>query len=99
MGGFGGPKGKLEVRTLQRRVDKCLLARDATLWSAHCPTSPPVTPRKSFCMLWTAKNKCGVFAGIGAILTGRKKTAILCSRMYEEVTKLRLSGGVYLHVI
>ena len=41
---------------------------------------------------------CGVFAGIGAILTGRKKMAIVCSRLYEDVTKLRFCGGVSLHV-
>ena len=27
-------------------------------------------------MLWAAQNRCGVFAGIGTMLTGRKKTAI-----------------------
>jgi hypothetical protein len=36
-------------------------------------------------MLSTAQNRCGVFVAIGTILTGRKKTAIVCSRLYEEI--------------
>jgi hypothetical protein len=50
----------------------------------HCSTFPPMISRKSFCMLRTAQNKCGVFACIGAIFTGGKKMAIVCSRLYEE---------------
>ena len=36
-------------------------------------------------MLSTAQNRCGVFAGIGAILTDRVKTAFVCSRLYEGI--------------
>ena len=97
--GFGEPGGVLEVRTLERRVDKCLLAGDGALRPTYCPTFPPVTSRKSFCMMWTAQNRCGVFAGIGAMLTGRVKTTFRLSRLYEEENKLRFSGGACLHVI
>ena len=58
-----------------------------------------MTSKKSFRMLSTAQNRCGVFSGIGAILTGRHKTAILCRRLYEGLLILRFSGGVCLHVI
>ena len=50
-------------------------------------------------MLSTAQDRCGVFSGIGAILTGRHKTAILYHRLYEGLLILRFSGGVWLHVI
>ena len=43
-------------------------------------------------MLSTAQNRCGVFSGIGAILTGRHKTAILCNRLYEEENTLQISA-------
>jgi hypothetical protein len=33
-------------------------------------------------MMWTAQHKCGVFAGIGTMLTGRKKTAMLAEDEY-----------------
>ena len=56
---------------------KGLLAGDAALRPAHCPTFLPVTSRKCFGMLSTAQNRCGVFAGIGTMLTGRHKTAIV----------------------
>ena len=36
-------------------------------------------------MLWTAQNKCGVFAGIGIILTGGDKMAIAWQPAYEDV--------------
>ena len=89
----------LEVRTLERRVDKCLLAGDGALRPAHCPTFPPVTSRKCFGMLSTAQNRRGVFAGIGAILTWRVKIAFGLSRLYEEDNKLCSPGGACLHVI
>ena len=50
-------------------------------------------------MLSTAQNTCGVFSDIGTILTGRHKTAILCSQLYDEINTLRFSGGAGLHVI
>ena len=64
-------------------VAKCLRAGDFALRPAHCPTFLPVTSRKSFGMLSTAQNRCGVFAGIGATLTGRVKSAFVsagCTR-------------------
>ena len=39
----------------------------------------------TFCMLWTAQNRCGVFAGIGSILTGGDKMAIAWQPAYEDV--------------
>jgi hypothetical protein len=77
----------------------CLRAGDNALRPAHCPTFLPVTSRNSFGMLSTAQNKCGVFAGIKTMLTGCQKPAIVCSRQYEEINKLRFSGGVCMHVI
>ena len=50
-------------------------------------------------MLSTAQNRCGVFAGIVAILTWRVKIAFGLSRLYEEENKLCSSGGACLHVI
>ena len=64
---------------------KCLRASDSALRLAHCPTFPPVTFRTTFCMLWTAQNRCGVFAGIGSILTGGDKMAIAWQPAYEDV--------------
>jgi hypothetical protein len=58
-------------------VGKGLLAGDAALRPAHYPKFLPETSRKCFVMLSTAQNKCGVFAGIGTMLTGRHKTAIV----------------------
>ena len=66
-------------------VAKCLRAGDSALRLAHCPTFPPVTFRTTFCMLWTAQNRCGVFAGIGSILTGGDKMAIAWQPAYEDV--------------
>ena len=67
---FGGPSAG-------PGVGKGLLAVDAALRPAHCPKILPVTSRKCFAMLSTAHNRCGVFAGIGTMLTGRHKTAIV----------------------
>jgi hypothetical protein len=50
-------------------------------------------------MLSMAQNRCGVFAGIGTMLTGRHNTAIVCNRLDEEASKLRFSGGACVHVI
>ena len=86
MGGFGKPTpGIFVVGALHRMAAKCLRAGDFALRPAHCPTFLPVTSRKSFGMLSTAQNKCGVFAGIGAILTDRVTTAFVCSRLYEGI--------------
>jgi hypothetical protein len=56
---------------------KCLRAGGAALRPDHCPAFLPVASRKCFGMLPTSQNRCGVFAGIGAILTRRQKTAIV----------------------
>ena len=82
-GGFGGPFGFGGLRLRWARGAKCLRAGDSALWPAHCPTFLPVTSRKCFGMLSTAQNRCGVFAGIVATLTGRVKTAFVsagCTR-------------------
>ena len=76
-GGFGGPKATIAVRPSNSMVGKGLLAGGAALRPAHCPKFLPVTSRKCFVMLSTAYNRCGVFAGIGTMLTGRHKTAIV----------------------
>ena len=44
-----------------------------------------MTYRTTFCMLWTAQNRCGVFAGIDSILTGGDKMAIAWQPAYEDV--------------
>ena len=76
-GGFGGPKATIAVRPSNSMVGKGLLAGGAALRPAHCPKFLPVTSGKCFVMLSTAYNRCGVFAGIGTMLTGRHKTAIV----------------------
>jgi hypothetical protein len=80
VGGFSGPGAIFAVRTPQRKVDKGLLAGDAALRPAHCPTFLPVIFRKCFVMLLTAQNRCGVFAGIGII-------------MFRPATKISPSGA------
>jgi len=61
-------------------------------------------------MLWTAQNRCGVFAGIGSIPMGGDKMAIAWRPADEDVLKLRFPadypivlgvrrGGACLHVI
>ena len=62
---------------LHRMVAKCLRAGGAALRPDHCPAFLPVASRKCFGMLPTSQNRCGVFAGIGAILTRSQKTAIV----------------------
>jgi hypothetical protein len=74
-------------------VGKGLLAVDAALRPAHCPKILPVTSRKCFVMLSTAQNRCGVFAGIGTMLTGRHKTAIVLHPAGRGRYKTRFSGG------
>ena len=76
-GGFGGPSAGLRRPSAGLRRLRGLLAVDAALRPAHCPKILPVTSRKCFAMLSTAQNRCGVFAGIGTMLTGRHKTAIV----------------------
>ena len=76
-GGFGGPSAGLRRPSAGLRRLRGLLAVDAALRPAHCPKFLPVTSRKCFVMLSTAYNRCGVFAGIGTMLTGRHKTAIV----------------------
>ena len=76
-GGFGGPSAGLRRPSAGLRRLRGLLAVDAALRPAHCPKILPVTSRKCFVMLSTAQNRCGVFAGIGTMLTGRHKTAIV----------------------
>ena len=91
-------------------VGKGLLAGGAALRPTHCPKFLPVTSGKCFVMLSTAYNRCGVFAGIGSILTGGDKMAIAWQPADEDVLKLRFSvdypivlgvrrGGACLHVI
>ena len=78
-----GPGGIFGGRLRWARGAECLRAGDSALWPAHCPTFLPVTSRKCFGMLSTAQNRCGVFAGIVATLTGRVKRAFVsagCTR-------------------
>ena len=104
------PRASSRKGVLHRMAAKCLRACDSALRLAHCPTFPPVTFRTTFCMLWTAQNRCGVFAGIGSIPTGGDKMAIAWRPADEDVLKLRFSadypivlgvrrGGACLHVI
>ena len=50
---------------------------------------PLLTYGKNFGMLWTAQNRCGVFAVIGTMLTGGQQEPSPASRLYEEENELR----------
>jgi hypothetical protein len=71
------PRASSRKGVLHRMAAKCLRAGGAALRPDHCPAFLPVASRKCFGMLPTSQNRCGVFAGIGAILTRRQKTAIV----------------------
>ena len=107
---LAGPGASSRCVPSNSMVGKGLLVGDAALRPAHCPKFLPVTSGKCFVMLSTAYNRCGVFAGIGSILTGGDKMAIAWQPADEDVLKLRFSadypivlgvrrGGACLHVI
>jgi hypothetical protein len=88
------PRASSRKGALHRMAAKCLRAGDSTLRPAHCPTFPLVTFMTTFCMLWTAQNRCRVFAGIGSILMGGDKMAIAWQPTVGGCVEITLFRGL-----
>ena len=88
------PRASSRKDVLHRMVAKCLRAGGAALRPDHCPAFLPVASRKCFGMLPTSQNRCGVFAGIGSILTGGRQDGHRLAAGLRGCVKITLFRGL-----